>query len=155
MPAGKKSRECYHEAMPFQILEHTADFRMKVEGKTLQELFTSAFEGMVETMKAPQKPSPTETSTQKTFEHRLELKAPDVTALLIDFLNEILTLAHVNKEIYSAIGWKTLTETSLQATIQGAKVDSFDKDIKAATFHQADVKQNSKGMWETLLVFDI
>lgn len=141
--------------MPFQILEHTADFRMKVEGKTLQELFTSAFKGMMETMKENHKPFPTEIPTRKKTGHRLELKATDPTVLLIDFLNEVLTRAHVNKEIYVDVRWENLTETSLQAAIQGVKTDAFDKDIKAATFHQADVRQNPKGMWETLLVFDI
>lgn len=135
--------------MPFQILEHTADFRMKVEGKTLRELFASAVEGMMKTMK--ERPAPPE----EPAERRISLKAGDSTALLVDFLNKILTLAHVNKEIYTAIEWKEITETSLTVKINGGKVDSFDKDIKAVTFHQADVRKNPDGMWETFVVFDI
>ncbi len=37
--------------MPYTVLEHTADVRLLVEGRTLAELFAEALRGMMELMK--------------------------------------------------------------------------------------------------------
>jgi SHS2 domain-containing protein len=104
------------------------------------------------------KEHPTEATAipaEKKVGHHISTEASDPTALLIDFLNEILTLAHVNKEAYTDIQWEKLSNTALNVIVRGVKVDAFDRDIKAVTFHQAEVRQNPNGIWETLLVFDI
>jgi len=81
--------------------------------------------------------------------------ASDRTALLVDFLNEALSLAQIHKEVYLSVAFSTFSEIALEATLKGAKVDEFNEDIKAVTYHEADVRQNEKGEWETTLIFDI
>ena len=135
--------------MPYKILGHTADVRMIVQGKTLEEFFRDAVLGMMEIVK------PKFDEPEKNIQRNIELEAPDTTALLVDFLNEVLFNANANKEGYAEINFKKLSENSLEAELSGRTVQSFGEDIKAATYHEADVKKNEKGEWETVIIFDI
>jgi len=133
--------------MPYKVLEHTADFRMAVSGKDLAELFQSAFLGMMDYLK--------EKRVKKiTVSHLIKIESVDETGLLIDFLNEILTLVQINKEIYKKIKFHKLTNTELEAEIFGYSTDSFDHDIKAVTYHEADIKKEGNFL-KTNIVFDI
>jgi len=135
--------------MPYQILGHTADVRLHVEAETLTGLFRDALRGMMEIVKSDQK-----TNVQRTT-RTIALEASNETALLVDFLNEVLFQSHTNKEIYTSITFTKFQEKSLEAELQSASVDEFDEDIKAVTYHEADVKKNKEGKWETVLIFDI
>jgi SHS2 domain-containing protein len=83
------------------------------------------------------------------------IKAPDRTSLLIDFLGEVLADAHIERQAYVAVRFQELTETSVSAKLGGVSVEQFEEDIKAVTYHEADVRQDEKGMWATMVVFDI
>lgn len=143
-----------------QTLSHTADIRLRVEADNLPELFVAAIEGMMGILKE---------SRIKNKESRskknIEISSVDKTALLIDFMNEVLYLSQTNKEIYGEVKFlefPAFTEASagksgaaLKAEIFGQKVDDFDEDIKAVTYHEAEIIKNEKGNYETVIVFDI
>lgn len=135
--------------MPYKILEHTADIRMAVQGRTLEELFSDALAGMASILKSQN------ASDKKQVERAISLEAPDTTALLIDFLNETLRLAQTNKESYTQVEFKKILPQSLEANLRGFKVQSFEEDIKAVTYHEAEVKRKKDGIWETNIIFDI
>lgn len=129
---------------------HMADVRLKVEGDTLEELFQAALEGMGELIKKGvfQKKDTPEVQ-------RISILSPDVTSLLIDFLSEVLTLSHIQHVVFGKMEFLELTETRLKASIWGRKVRAFDEDIKAVTYHEANVAKNKRGFYETMIVFDI
>lgn len=133
----------------YKILGHTADIRLRVEASTLQELFEAAIEGMSHIMK------PSIVSTEEKIKRTIETQSPDTTALLIDFMSEVLYQSHANKEIYTEIRFSEFSETALKAEIYGQKVDEFDEDIKAVTYHEAEVIKNEEGKHETMIIFDI
>lgn len=138
--------------MTYKILKHTADLRMQIKAFTLEGLFRDAFSGMMDILKKGIPPE------RKPVQRKISVVSPDRTALLVDFLNEVLYLSQTRKEIYTEINITEFSEeheARLLAEIKGVKINEFDEDIKAATYHEADVKQNEKGEWETLLVFDI
>jgi len=135
--------------MSYEILGHTADVRLRIGSETLEELFRDALLGMMEIAKSDQK-----TNAERTT-RTIALEASDQTALLVDFLNEVLFQSHVNKEIYTGVTFTKFQEKSLGAEIEGIPVDEFDEDIKAVTYHEADVKKNKEGKWGTTLVLDI
>lgn len=112
-------------------------------------LFIEALRGMAEIMK------PIEEIKALPASRRLSIKAADRTALLIDFLNEVLSIVEINREIYTDVVWQNLSENSLTAEFIGKSVAGFQKDIKAATYHEAEVRRNARGNWETTIVFDI
>lgn len=132
------------------IRAHTSDIRLAVRADSLEELFRGALEGMAGIMQPglPEKQS-------HPLTEALSLAADDTTSLLIDFLSEVLTRMHIRRAIYSAVSFTELTQQTLSAVIAGAPVDGFDKDIKAVTYHEADVKQRATGEWGTTIVFDI
>ena len=135
--------------MKYKILDHPTDLRLLVQGKTYQELFTAGLKGMTEIL-APHLETPVKKS-QRT----ITLKSPDITALLIDFLNEVLFLAQTYKEVYQEVNFQKLTENSLIAKVWGRSIKEFKGDIKAITYHEAQIKKNLQGNWETVLVLDI
>ncbi len=134
--------------MPYAFLEHIADVRIRVSGGTQEELFRDALLGMVDVMNPSGK-------TAKIVTRTISLDSTDLTALLIDFLNEALVYMHTAREAYADVSFKTLTGQKLEAELTGYVADTFDEDIKAVTYHEADVKENANGKWETNLVFDV
>lgn len=135
--------------MAYTVLEHTADVRLLVEGRTLSELFSEALRGMMDILKAESKEGG-EKSTR-----RIQIESPSRTALLVDFLNEALCLAHTYRESFPAVAFLLISETGLEAVLRGSPANSFGEDIKAVTHHEADIRTNARGNLETTLVFDI
>lgn len=134
--------------MSYQIIEHTADYKILVKGKTLADLFQSALAGMMDFLR------PSE--MEKIIVSRPAIiNSADRTALLIDFLSEVLLLANTHKEIYQQISFKKLTEMGLEAKLIGHKVKEFKDDIKGVTYHEAEIRKSKIGELETLIVFDI
>lgn len=156
--------------MAFEILEHTADIRLLVKGKNLEELFKEALKGMAFIQKSNIRNSMLAGRQEVSKNKRLiEIQSPDKTALLVDFLSEALVQSQINKEVYADVKFLEFSEINpeavpqnagrygarLKAEIYGNPVESFDEDIKAVTYHEAEIKQNEKGEWETMLIFDI
>lgn len=135
--------------MPYTILEHTADVRLLVEGRTLAELFAEALRGMMEVLKPEGKADMAET------QRRIHLESDSRTALLVDFLNEALCLAETHRESYAAVTFPSISETRLDAALRGRPVESFGEDLKAVTYHEAEIRETAKNTLETILVLDI
>jgi len=135
--------------MAYRILEHTADVRLLVEGRTLEELFQEALGGMMEVLKPEKKEGGAERL------RRIEVEAASRTALLVDFLNEALWLAHTHREALADAAFGAISETRVEATLRGWPAEAFGEDIKAVTYHEAEIRQNAAGNLETKLVFDI
>ena len=135
--------------MTFKVLDHTADMKIRFSGITLEELFKQGGQGVMGIVK--------KRAGDKTpaVTRNIKLIASDITALLVDFLNELLTLSHINKEVYRQLNIIKINDNSLRAEVKGMPVEKFDEDIKAATYHEASVKKNKKGEWEAVVVFDV
>jgi len=131
------------------MLEHTADVRIFVQGDSLEELFLDAVYGMMEILK------PKVDNQKQGTQRAITLEAVDITALLIDFLNEVLLASQIYKEAYNKVIFKTLSLRSLEAILRGVAVRSFDEDIKAVTYHEAEIRRTEDGKWETMIIFDI
>jgi SHS2 domain-containing protein len=134
-----------------RIEEHVADVRARAYGDTLPELFQASLEAMNEISRA----NGDRASPAPSMSEAISLTAPDTTALLIDFLSETLTRGHLQGALFHRAEFDELTERSLRGTLHGTKVDRLDKDIKAVTYHEADVHKNAGGQFETTIVFDI
>ena len=71
--------------MPYEVLDHTADVRFRVTGRTLPEAFAEAARAVCETM--------TPNCTPGGVVRRVEVESTDTETLLPDFLSEILYLS--------------------------------------------------------------
>ena len=121
---------------------------MAVSGKSLLELFLSAFAGTMDYLKERKD------EEKLTVDRQISLTASDETSLLVDFLNDLVASAHIEREVYRQINFKKLTATELEAELKGLPVTSFDHDIKAITYHEADIKKEGD-LLKTNVVFDI
>jgi len=133
---------------PFEILAHTADLRIKLNGSSLEELFSNGVAALAYLLyHQEQYPTP-------TVKREVEITANDLNSLLVDFLSEVLAQSEINKEVYWKVNLKTLTETALEAELLGSKVEIFDEDVKAITHHEAEIKKH-QGYYTIILVLDI
>ena len=133
--------------MSYSFHEHTADARMSVEGDGFDALLQQALSGMFEFLRP--------TGMKGRVERRVRVESADRAALLVDFLNEALSLAQANKEAYDSVQFLALHSDVLRAKLRGRRISSFGEDIKAVTYHEAKVEQDEKGVWHAHIVFDI
>lgn len=133
------------------LLPHTADTRLQVVADTPEELFLGALEGMNEIIKHDALHQP----TSPELSIKINLSAIDQTVLLIDFLNEVLTQSVINGAVFNEISTLSLKDSKLIANLKGSKVTSFDEDIKAVTYHGAEIEQANRGNYQVTVVFDV
>lgn len=144
----------------FEILEHTADLRIKVFGSSPKELFTNALYAMA----SVQKSEAVEKGTVRRLIGQIRgrkvsvdifVESMDYDTLLVDFLSEVLSHSDTEQAVFYEANFKKFSDNGLDAIVTGFKVDDFEKDIKAVTYHEVNVKEIEPGKWESLLVFDI
>ncbi|HEX6098093.1 MAG TPA: archease [Thermoanaerobaculia bacterium] len=133
----------------YEVAQHIADVRLLVSAPSVEDLFRDAVRGMYAVMRG--EPAPDARPVQRTI--TVEDSA-DRTALLVDFLNEVLHRTHVARELFDGVSFARFEEVSLQATLTGVAPAAFDEDVKAVTYHEADVVER-ENVWHTTLVFDI
>lgn len=133
----------------FEILEHTADLKIRVFGKIKEELFRNALFAMMECLKAEVQ------AGVKEIKKEIKISSQDTPSLLVDFLSEVLYLTQVNKEVYNNMRFIKFSDTELEAELQGKKVERFGEDIKAVTYHGLEIRQAKNKTWDVILLFDI
>ncbi|TYO65107.1 archease [Bradyrhizobium hipponense] len=132
----------------FEILEHPADAKLRARGATLEELFAHAAEGLMSYLfggATPQaQPGQTET---------IRIDAPDLEALLVDWLSELLYRATAEHRAYVDFRIIEICEHKLIASARTVSSEAID-DIKAITHHELSIRRQNGG-WEASIVFDI
>lgn len=131
----------------FEIEQHTADIRIRLRSGSPEELFADGVRALMDVMKPVGASPPAQSFT-------IELDAPDRTALLVDLLNEILLRCHTRREKFDPESI-VLHGSSVTARLRAQPVDAFEEDVKAVTYHEADVMRWPDGGWATVLVLDV
>ena len=131
----------------FEIIDHIADVRLRVRAPSLEALFVDAMRGMFAVMRA----HPGDTHIERSVAVH---DAADTTSLLVDFLNEVLYRAQVAHEMFDEAHFTRLHTTSCEATLRGFVSAAFEEDVKAVTYHEAEVRKIGEE-WTTMIVFDI
>ena len=130
----------------YKILPHPADVKVQAFGRTKEELFLNAMLGMNAVLKAERE--------VQGAKRKVIIKSPDLNALLVDFLSEVLYLIQTNKEVYDAVKFIKFSDKELEGELSGNKVESFSEDIKAVTYHDLKIKQKND-LFEATVLFDI
>jgi len=138
----------------YEILEHTADIRVKIFADNQEELFKNSAICLFELL--------TDTKIEAKKTKTIELSAPKLEDLLIFWLNELLSVFYSNKflpgeyqvSIKEAAGKKTIT-----AEIKGQDFNPYgDKgvksEIKAATYHNLKINKDKNG-FTAEVIFDV
>ena len=130
----------------WQEVDHTADLALRVWGMDLADVFATAAQGMFSLLTDLDSIVPTRSVS-------LVLDSLDAEALLVDWLNELLYLNEVEGLALTDFVFEILTPTHLEARVQGGLVQEYWNYIKAATFHNLEIRPTMEG-YVTELVFD-
>ena len=132
--------------------EHTADWELEAWADDLTGLLVQAARGMYALSGARLEPGAVEIRS-------FSIRAADPEGLLVRFLNELLYHAQ-----QSNLGFTQFTLTlnqseavgpmELQVTLEGHRLISVDKEIKAVTYHNLAVRQEA-GELHVSVVFDV
>jgi SHS2 domain-containing protein len=135
----------------YELLSHTADIRIKAEGSSIEELFEAALSGLCALLKPDfDYFNETDFTTKE-----ITISSFDRTTLLVDFLSEALYEMHNEKVLLYKCDIKFRDGNILTVKFSGRKIDAFDKDVKAITYHEAEIIQNAGGNFECVIVPDI
>jgi SHS2 domain-containing protein len=135
----------------YELIEHTADIRIKVGGRDLKELFKNAALAMFDLI-AERKDS--KDVSQKKI--KVEEDADDLEELFINWLNELLSLSATKELIFSDFEINKLDEKNLKAIAIGESINKYkvNTEIKAATYHALEIKK-SGSKWQAQVIFDV
>lgn len=131
----------------FEMLDHAADIKFKVCGKTLNEIFENSIEAVAYYFGGGEK---IESKKGKI----IEVRGSDIESLLYKFLDELLYL--VDAERFIAVkGSVLLRGNNLKAELYGDDTNKYQLEhIKAATYAEMYIKKAEKG-WEAQFVLDV
>lgn len=123
---------------------------LKAKGESIKELFINSLEGMNRILNKHYEKE----LNSHNLTREIDLWSSDKTTLLADFLSEILTISQHDKVLFYNVDLLEIKDNSLHAHVIGTKITHFKKDIKGVDYHEADVRINKKGAFETKIVFD-
>jgi len=133
----------------FEILEHKADLKVKVFGKTKKDLFENAMIGMLKAAKYQKK------LKSQNSKVKIKIKSMDLPSLLVDFLSEILYLVETKKMVFEKIEFKKFKENEIEGILTGKPLKRMGVHIKGVTYHDLDIHQEKDKTWQATILFDI
>jgi SHS2 domain-containing protein len=143
-------------AWSFRFLEEIAlaDLAFEAEGESVEEVFRGATQALLESMANP-------TTVSERWERTIERNDVDPSALLFDWLSEVVYWKDAAGVVYRAAPLTVTREGDvwlLRARLIGAPVDQqtqeLHADVKGVTKHLYRLSQET-GRWKALVVLDI
>lgn len=133
----------------FELLDHTADVRIKAEGEDMESLFRAALDGLNEVLL----PGFKDSGKKENYKINLIIDSDDKTSLLIDFLSDALYETHTKKAIFRIRKIK-INGMECEAKLSGWAVKKFDEDVKAVTYNDAEIIKTDE-TYECVITLDI
>ena len=127
---------------------HTAEVLVRLAGTDLPELFEEAGYALADVMLGeghPEAPADAE-------EESISLEAGDTEALLVDWLNELISLSDARKKVYTDFVVDRLSERALHARVRGFTPSVLKTAVKAATFHGLRINEHEDFFTATVVL---
>lgn len=145
----------------YKLLDHTADIRVEVWGKTRKELFGNAVAAMFDVMvdwPSGGKRLFSADEIKPLEEKRIKITGNDLEDTLINFLREALYLFNGKGWLIKSCEPVELTGRSIVARLQGEpynrQKNPLKTEIKAVTYHGLIINKSNKS-WQAKVVFDV
>ena len=133
--------------MSFEEIEHIADRAFRVTGRDLADLLENAARAMHELDGLGPIGEPSATRD-------IEVEGVDRESLLVNWLNEILFLEQVHQLVCERFHIYELNDYHLRARVETRECNQSHSHIKAATFHNLEIRQTAEGL-EAEVVLDV
>ena len=135
----------------YELLDHTADIGIRVKSSSLERLFKNA--GL-----AIKGISTEKQRIQFPEKHKIVIaqKAANAEELLVNWLNELLSVSQAEALIFEEIRINEISEQFVDAVAIGTDIRNYKTnfEIKAATYHQLKV-QKTGSTWQAEVIFDV
>jgi len=142
----------------FIYLDHVADIRFIAYGETMETLFENAAKAMLTVIADIE-------NIRSENKFNVELEAPDLENLMVDFLAELLFLFDAEETVIGNVTVNKVEKIagdfekySIIATVSGepmnAAEQNFKTEVKAVTYSGIRVEKTEKG-YETEVVLDL
>lgn len=149
------AREVGHSSqeitLPYEYFDHTADVGIAASGASLEEVFAAAGEGLATLLCAPE-------TVEEPEERELAASAPDLEALLVEWLSEINYRFEVDGFAFRTFRVVEVGETAVRGFGRGESLDlsrhRVGEGVKAVTYHGLEVRQDAEG-WQVRVILDI
>ena len=135
----------------YELIDHTADVGVKAYGKNISEAFENAAKGMFDIITD-------KSEIENIGQYNIELEAPDLEQLLVDWLSDLLFLNSAKNLVFGFFKVDLDEKKSkLSAKVFGEKFNiskhKAGAEIKAVTYHMLEVKK--KKPFHVQVLFDI
>jgi SHS2 domain-containing protein len=132
---------------PYEELDHTADWALRIHGKDMSELCLNAASAMLAACGS-------RPGTEAPVERRVSLQAGNREVLLVRWLQEVLYSIDVFHRLPTRIEVVVTPELKLTARWQETDLAAIDKPVKAVTYSGLAVTE-ADGRLEATVVFDV
>jgi SHS2 domain-containing protein len=136
---------------PYEVFEHTADIGIQSFGRTLDELFIAAAQGVESVMVEPEQ-------VNCITSREIDVEGHDRLSLLISWLNELIYLFDTEYLLFRTFEIMTMTDTHLLGRACGEIYDRQRHDlssaVKAVTWHEATIATLDDG-YQARLILDL
>ncbi len=135
----------------YELIEHTADIRIRVKAGDLKGLFADTAWAMFDIIAQR-----SADSVQRSEKIKIKVPGADREELFINWLNELLSLSSAKELIFSNFQITKLKKNGLEATATGESMQNYkvNTEVKAATYHQLKIEETPAG-WQAEVIFDV
>ena len=137
--------------MPYELIDHTADFGIHVFGADEKELFHNAAMAMFDLIAESE-------GLQGLKAIPIQISGLDWPDLMVNWLRELLYLWNGQARLIQSVEIDSIFELGIVAV---AKCDTYSpeihllkNEIKAVTYHQIQVEKKDHA-WEAKIIFDV
>ncbi|HRR90990.1 MAG TPA: archease [bacterium] len=138
--------------MKFELVEHTADIGLIAYGKTVEELFENAGEGLFSILTDITKVRPSD-------EYKLSVSGEDLEDLFIRWLNELIYFWEVKRVLASRFR-VNIDNNSLEGLVYGESFDrnrhTIEHGVKAVTYYDFKIEYDKLNeLWKAKVIIDV
>ena len=140
--------------MAYRFLDHAGDLGLEVTASSLPELFSEALRGLTDSL--------VDVKTVSISASRsIEIEAPDLEILLVDWLNEAIVLYETEGWVFSTASVRIEQARSRWSLAGSASGEPYDSErhglktlVKAVTLHNLSLEQRPSG-WHARVILDL
>jgi SHS2 domain-containing protein len=130
----------------FIEIAHSADLALEVWASSMPGLFTQSARGLYHLIQLS-------SARGRVAIREINLEEIDLDNLLVSFLNELLADIQQKESMYDQMDL-VIDHFSLKGKLIGKKIGGFNREIKAATYHELKIVKKGSG-YKTKIIFDI
>jgi SHS2 domain-containing protein len=131
--------------MAYRFVEHVGEVELELEAASAAGIFEAALGAFAELSAADEEGEPAV--------HEVELEASDRALLLVDWLNELVYLAEVERFVPERVAAIELVDGRLRATVEGRR-DQPRHLVKGVALNNLELTEEEGG-WHGRVVLDV